>query len=618
MKKNSLTILFLIIFIGTIFSQKIHSEKSRKVIKKREPVQKMESSQDRVRLSEQINFSRQLIRNRNFEGAAAYLETLYERNPKNIVIMNLLRQCYGQLNQLGKSEELLRRFVNQNPNNLNYQIALAEVFSRQGILDSALVYYENAFNLNSEFNTARSQMILQSMISNNFDSQALDFINRWRETLKDSTLFALHRGTLFEKQKKYLNALSEYYPLLTDTTRTGKISEQKIKALLEFEDSKVEVEKYLLKQDDLYNNQRVLTLLSNHYLNNTRYDEAFLLVTLQDSIAGYPGHFLLSYMQQCLNNKFYEQTVRMGDYIFNIHPNPNRVIRAYFYYADAQKQLKEYERAVEYYELAFKSFPPAREKAEALYEIGQIYSDGIKDYDKALIYFDSVLNHYQSGVSFYNSKLAVPYCYIRKGSLKIAFNNFNSLYKNKNSNNIKEEALYNLGLIKFYNKDIDSAKTFFNKLMVEFPRGYFVNDAIKLLSLIDDAEAYPELLYDYSNGLLFEQQAQIDSAVVYLEKLVNSMNNMLADLALFRLGEIMFEKNESTKAVDYFDRLINEYSESYYLPFGLKYKGDILLAAERIDDAREIYLKLLKEYPNYPFISEIRDILRKLENSESA
>ena len=109
-----------------------------------------------------------------------------------------------------------------------------------------------------------------------------------------------------------------------------------------------------------------------------------------------------------------------------------------------------------------------------------------------------------------------------------------------------------------------------------------------------------------------------DSAVFRLTAAVNSLNKALSDIALFQMTEIVLENGDDMQAVNYVDRMAKEFPESYYLPFGLKIKADILFDLEDSNnsknEAKQIYKTLLESYPNYPFINEVRQILRESES----
>jgi tetratricopeptide (TPR) repeat protein len=131
---------------------------------------------------------------------------------------------------------------------------------------------------------------------------------------------------------------------------------------------------------------------------------------------------------------------------------------------------------------------------------------------------------------------------------------------------------------------------------------------------MDEAEQDDTLLYDYSNALLFEQMRQYDSMVARLESVVEAENQALADVALYRLARVSFDHFDTTTAMGYIDRLTEDFPESYYTPFGQKTRADVLMSdPDTRDKAVEIYRELLKQHPNYPFTSAVREILRQVE-----
>jgi hypothetical protein len=71
---------------------------------------------------------------------------------------------------------------------------------------------------------------------------------------------------------------------------------------------------------------------------------------------------------------------------------------------------------------------------------------------------------------------------------------------------------------------------------------------------------------------------------------------------------------DSTSALESIDRLDSAFVDSYYRPYGLKLKADMLAGkAETLDAAKAIYRQLLEQFPNYPFASDIRKRLKQFE-----
>ena len=137
---------------------------------------------------------------------------------------------------------------------------------------------------------------------------------------------------------------------------------------------------------------------------------------------------------------------------------------------------------------------------------------------------------------------------------------------------------------------------------------------MKMLLLIEKAEQSPRLLRLYSEAVKFELQREVDSTENRLTSLADNQNRALADVALYRLMALKLEKPDTTAALTVINRLEEEFPESYYLPYGLKIKADIILTdPDTALEAQKLYRSLLKQYPNYPFSSEVRNKLRELE-----
>ena len=92
---------------------------------------------------------------------------------------------------------------------------------------------------------------------------------------------------------------------------------------------------------------------------------------------------------------------------------------------------------------------------------------------------------------------------------------------------------------------------------------------------------------------------------------------ILGDISLFRLIDLELDRADSTAALGAIERLAVEHPDSYYRPLGLKLKADMLIdSPETKAEARELYRILLENHPEYPFVREIRDKLRRFEESE--
>jgi tetratricopeptide (TPR) repeat protein len=558
--------------------------------------------------------ARQLMRRQMWQPASALLEVAYEKSPVDPVIYNLLRTCYMQLGYHTKAELLVNRMINHFPNSFIYYKDLGEVLALEGKHDLARDAYMQAIDLVRAVNPKYTSGIVDNMIENHLQDVALEVIDSERQRSGDSTAYAIQRGSIFENERDYVDAAQEFLSVIDDTSGMSINAEKKLVNLLEFEESRDVVEPLMRTRADSSGSEVLSRVLANFYLQMGEYSRAFEYAIAQDSLGGYKGRFLLRHMRTCHDRELYAQSLEMGKYILNKYPDAPFVGEAYHIYADALRGLYRYDDALAMYDTMFTILTQPRDQAEILYRMGSLYLQDLNRPGKALVYFDSIITNYQLGYGLIMARTMIPFCYLRQGDLQQARSRFVSLQSSQLNQEQAEMVAYNLAMIDFYKKNVDSAKVELRRLINDYPRGFYVNDALELLAIIGDAEEAPDLLYDYSNALFFQEMRQYDSSSVKLLALVSAENPALADVALFQLAKMSLKQADSTVATIYVERLEREHPESYYLPYALRIKADMLMpvAATR-GEALQIYRALLQKYPDYPFISEVRKILRHVD-----
>lgn len=566
-----------------------------------------------------IKLARRLIRAKQYDNAARLLEEIFEERPSDNVVYNLLKSCYDVLGQNAKAELLTRKVIEQQPNVLNHRTYLAEVLAKMGRTEESKAAYDDAIALASPENLIQQTVLVHSMMSCGQDDLALARIDQARTTSGKPTFLALERGTILEGKREYKAATEEYLAVLdTDTTHEAGRAERRLAALLEFSGSSGEVEEVLMNLTDTTAGERTLNLLADYYIKAGKFEDAFSYALIQDSLAGFDGRPLLNFIYQCRDRKSWEQVNRMADYIQQRYPQASLLIDVSSLQADALARLGQAEAAIAAYEKVFRGAPEPRAQGDAVYGIGEIYFQILHDYPKARLYFDSVVNNYPRGFSFLNARKNIPHCYLREGNLATARKEFAALAGVRQLEEYQEETAYYLALTAFFEARFDSSEIGMRKLMVDYPRGYYVNDAMELVLLMDEAQGDEDLLKTYSEALFFREQGLVDSTRARFAEIAEADNQALADVALFRLALLDLEAADSTAAVATIDRLIADFPDSYYLPYGMKLKADMLLSKDPgAEEARRLYRSLLESYPDYPFASEVREKLRKLEAENS-
>ena len=451
---------------------------------------------------QRVMAARQFMDNGSYDPAAATLEIVYEQEPENQLVAGLLKTCYYQLKQFLKAETLIRRMLEKYPDQFGYRIELAELLADRGALDSARLAYRETLAGLPLRDTVRFVMIIHSLVGRGFDDEASRLIDSLRRQSGDSLLFALDRGAILEKQKRYGEVVDQYLIMLAqDTTSASMEAERRLIALLGFAESAGPVEARLAKEANTVRSRRVLQLLEDYSLKEGRFEKAFAYAVRRDSVERTDGAPLLYYMRRCAERKQFAQTVRMGEYALARYPSSSITLLVRMSLAAALAQTGRYQEAIGQYDLVRKSSPRAQEQGDAIYAAAALYMDRLREYPTALKLFDTLLLQYKFGNLFLYSLRDRSRCFVRMGNLDSAGEAYLTVGKHTNLPEFREEAAYYGGLIYLFRDQFDSCKSAMKKLLVDYPSGFYVNDAVQLLMALDDASGASDILAMYGSAL---------------------------------------------------------------------------------------------------------------------
>jgi tetratricopeptide (TPR) repeat protein len=567
---------------------------------------------------QKMTMARRMIGTGRYQEAADLLEVIYERDPEDIRVINMLQACYDHLERYEQAERMTRRLLERDPGSLPNRFSLAELLAKQGRTAEATGVYEEIEKDIDRTDKNSLILFIGSLARSHFDDLALARIDSARLWLNDSIAFAIDRGSLLEQRREYRAAAETYLPLITiDTVREARAAERKLLALLEFEESRGTVEAILTARADSTAGLRLMRLLADHYLKTDRFEEAFAYTLRQDSLEGLSGAPLIAFLRRCHERKKWTDVARMAKTFQEYYPDSPYKDDVAFEYAGALARLGRPEEAIDIYRGLASQVSNDSHRGDAVYGIGVIYMDYLDQLDSALVYFDSVTENYPRGGNYLNARRAIPLVYLRLGYLDLARLQYQALAASRLPEKMAEDVLYHQGLVDFFDGRYDSAAFYLQKVMVDFPRGYFVNDALRITLAIRDVEGNTEPLGRYARALQMEYRGKTDSAVGSYRELAGEDGSVLGDIALYRIMQLELGRGDSASALEAAARLDEEYPESYYRPLGLKLKADILAEdAQTIGEAKEIYRQILESFADYPFAREVRERLRELDKPE--
>ncbi len=567
-------------------------------------------------LEQQLQAARQLISDGNYMAASALLELLYEKNPENSAVFNLLRNSYDALQYYDKSEVLIRRQLEKKPNSFEYWLYLGQTLNRQGKTAAAHSAFTKARLQVPALDKHRLSMLIQSMVAANANSSALVLIDSLRLQGKDPTLYAVERGKIFEQQRQYGKAAIEYLTASMDPDDRQISARVNLAALLDYPESSPEAEKTLKELTKSPQQPEALKVLSQFYLKNNRFADAFTSALILDSVGKQDGKNLLFYMNACLDRKLYTQAISMARYYFPRYTESPSSIEMYFLYGDALSAAGMYDSAVATYSIIVNKSPVPADKGEALYRIGLTHLERSHRYDDALAAFDSVINNYREGFAWFNSQSRRPQVFLKKGDLAKAKEALMQAQAVQLDETNSENVQYHLGYVLFLLKEFDSSAVKLRKLTVDFPRGIYMNDALRLQLVVGDASDNPDLLGRYADAERYRVIGLPDSAKTALTDLMSGDDKRLADVACYMLADLMLKQSDTTQATGYLEQGIHDFTDSFYRPYMLKELADLKsLHLQGREAAQQLYRELLEKYPNHPYAADARKRMKALENA---
>ncbi len=281
--------------------------------------------------------------------------------------------------------------------------------------------------------------------------------------------------------------------------------------------------------------------------------------------------------------------------------------------AKCELKLGHTKEAIKEYESVSQEFPQTEESAQALYSLGVIYQDELKDFQKAKEFFE------ESSQASAQSEVA------KKAKEKSAHIVKLEEYKSKLSGEEAEKSVKTLFLLaEMYLlelNDPDSALSAYRSVIEHFPETSYAPRSAYAISWIWDQvkrdslqaeKAYERILNDYP------QTPYAQKAREWL--MLPPAEEKDPAKELFLMGENSFLQGEGDSALTYYQRVVDEYPQSQFAPKAMYAMGWIYENREdSLKLAKETYQNLIEEYPHSDYTILAREKLgEKIAQATSA
>lgn len=561
--------------------------------------------------------AQQLLLVGQFERAAALLEGELEKNPTETTLMSLLSECYENLGDYGKLLILLNRQAALQPRSFGLSMDLGQAYLWNGQTDSARYWFFEAARLakNETRVLTRATEAYQKLGHYPLEREFVDSLRVWHA---DSTLLAEPMGNALAAQGDYAAATREYLTYMESDSTTAEVGENKIVALLQYPES---ADKVMTVVGEALNRQLSNPRLANVYaqvlMEQGRFGEAYDLYRRRDSLLGTTGSDLLYFMQECRRRGRNDYVVTAGNCFQQRYPSSGLAIPARFVLIDGLIGLGKYAEASR---LLDSLIPSTRtsDRAEALIRFGILQRDHLDRPDSAESLFRQAIRLIPGSRFDVDARLELADLFVGQRRFDSAVAAYDTLLTRDLPDDKAEQATYLRAQTLLFKGECEPSVEAFQNLIRRFPRGMYVNDAIQFVMILGEAlEEAPKQMDLLSQAEYFRYVGRADSLEYYLTKICRIDIPGLAPVAYLRLGTLCRGQQRLPEAVAAADSLVGRYPDSYFAPFGLKLKADILwLNPQTKEEAAALYRGLLERYGTYPFSAEIRDILRRSDQAK--
>ncbi len=456
-------------------------------------------------------------------------------------------------------------------------------------------------------------VLLENYISQKNYDKVIVLSKNVANNYKDDYFYYLV-GLAYLYKKEYNSSIKEFQKILSNFPSSDYIDDVYAKTLQIY---------YINKNYD-----KAINLYNNLMNKKIRVNEEFLywysLVLLQKDDFDSVNKILSDLNEDFKERVLYEEAIilyKKGDYkeVVKLLENRNfRILKIkksiYKVLADSYFNLNNYEIALNYYDLFYKSSSLDEEKVEALFLSG-ICLYNLKQYNKSYLKFKKLIDNYSDDKEYYS--LSVVYIlksYINLGYYKKG-SNFINIVKEDNINvDNRFYYYYYSGVIFFKIYDFVNAIEFFNKGLTytkkqEYKYNILYYIAASYLNLKEYRKSlvYFEQAFEYATNdkekvdVLFQKSQaylklkEYDTAYENFMKIVSDYPNFdLSDKAYFNAANSLFLKEDYLGCISLLVDFHDKYPQSELYKKVLFKLADSYYNLKNYDKAVDIYVKILE------------------------
>lgn len=569
--------------------------------------------------------ARQYYQNANFEKSAILYEELFQKEKNNSRYYVYLFNSLIRLNEYNKLEKIVKKQIRKHKTDYQYVIDLGYVYAQNNKATEAEKQYEIALkNLSADIQQIRG--IAYKFERYRLHEYLIKTYEKGNKLFKNDAQFAYELGNALIKANQIEKALDYWLDLLAKKPSMKNLLLNRLTHYLEidgFEDT-LESKLYekLQKQSNNTDFSELLIWLFSH---QKRFDKALVQAKALDKRQKKDGYMVFRLAQNAMEQKDYAVAIDAYQYILSksnsfyhnrakaqmlkaqklkITENPN--------YSD--EDLKALRTS---YTAHIASFENGRADVNSIVDLANLEAKYLRNAKEGVRLLNELLQRPQLKSKTRNEiKLNLGDLYILTGDVWEAILIYSQVDKDEKDSPLGEDARFRKAKLSYYAGEFEWAQAQLNVLKGATSE-LIANDALDLAIFIQDnlgLDTTTTAMEIYSQAELLLIQNQSDDALALFDNLLKKYpQHALSDDILMQKAKLFIQKRKYEQAEAMLQALLLSYS------YDILGDNATFLLAELYEKhlnkptkAKEYYQKIITDYSDSIFLNKARKRFRKL------
>ena len=569
-----------------------------------------------------------------YEKAAEVYAQIVKDIPRIPKVHSNYFTCLLRLKDYKTAEKYFKKLMKAAPQEPRYNVDYGILLKEQGKEDDMLEHYNeylDQIKQNPEYLSLTASYLKEERL---FETAEKAYLIG-QKNRSDAFLFELAElyfdwGKLDKMTETYLDLLSTFNGGVLDGEIT--VVQKMLQDKLDDDEKFDALEPALYKYAQKYPNKIVYNeMLSWYYLQKKAFYKAFLQAKAIDKRKKAGGFEIMQIGQLAYNNGEYKTAVKIYNYLVDKYSKDpiyglakNKLIQAKEQVVKNSYpvDLEQIRSLVSDYEESIAEFGIRSNTTDAVRNMAKLHAFYLNDKDTAITILKSFIDgrYRVRQYAVDQAKLDLGDIFLLDGQPWEATLVYLQVEKTQKDRPLGHEAKLKNAKLSYYAGDFELAKGHLDVLKLATSR-VIANDAMELSLLIQDnleLDTSATAMQEFASIDLLMFQNQYDQAIQkYDAMLKNFPEHSLTDEILWRQANMLVKLGKAEEAVAKLEKLLKNYGTDILGDDAAFLAGKIYEEKlKNTDKAKEIYLKILVDYPGSIYVPESRKRARLLRGDK--